>query len=303
MIYTLTLNPSLDYIIEAENVALGKLNRTKAERKLPGGKGINVSQVLKRLNVHSIALGFTGGFTGNFIESFLHKLDIKTDFVKVEDDTRINIKLLSVQETEINAQGPVITKENFDALLQKVQRLTNKDILVLAGSIPSSMPNNTYEEIVKICSRQETKVVIDAEGDLLRNMLTYRPFLIKPNHHELGELFQTTITTCEEAIPLGQQLIKEGAKNVIVSLAAQGAVFINKDKVFIASVPKGPVKSSVGAGDSMVAGFIAALEKNMDLEKAFRFSAAAGSATAFSTGLCTREKIESLLNQVTIAER
>ncbi|MEH7112868.1 1-phosphofructokinase [Neobacillus niacini] len=300
MIYTVTLNPSLDYIVEVDQVTLGALNRTKNETKFPGGKGINVSQVLKRLDVDSRALGFLGGFTGEYIEEFLKSLEIQTDFVRVAEDTRINVKLKSEKETEINAKGPKITAENFEALKRKIRELTNEDILVLAGSIPSTMPENTYEELVKLCNENGTKFVVDAEGELLKKVLPLKPFLIKPNHHELGDLFNTVITTSDEAIFYGRELIKQGAQNVIVSLAEKGAVLINKDQDFTASVPKGEVKSSVGAGDSMVAGFLATYAKTKSIEEAFRFSVAAGSATAFSIGLCTREKMEGLLPQVIV---
>jgi 1-phosphofructokinase len=300
MIYTVTLNPSLDYIVEVDQVTLGELNRTKNETKFPGGKGINVSQVLKRLDVDSRALGFLGGFTGDYIEEFLTSHGINTDFVKVDEDTRINIKLKSEDETEINAKGPNITEENFEALKGKIRELTSEDILVLAGSIPSTMPESTYEELVKLCNENGTKFIVDAEGELLKKVLPLNPFLIKPNHHELGDLFNTVINSCEEVIPYGRELIKQGAQNVIVSLADKGAVLINKDLALIATSPKGVVKSSVGAGDSMVAGFIATYEKTKSIEEAFRFSVAAGSATAFSIGLCTREKMEGLLPQVKV---
>jgi 1-phosphofructokinase len=300
MIYTVTLNPSLDYIVEVDQVTLGELNRTKNETKFPGGKGINVSQVLKRLDVDSHALGFLGGFTGDYIEEFLTSHGIKTDFVKVDEDTRINIKLKSDKETEINAKGPNITEENFEALKRKIRELTSEDILVLAGSIPSTMPESTYEELVKLCNENGTKFVVDAEGELLKKVLPLNPFLIKPNHHELGDLFNTVINSCEEVIPYAKELVKQGAQNVIVSLADKGAVLINKDQALIATSPKGDVKSSVGAGDSMVAGFIATYEKTKSIEEAFRFSVAAGSATAFSIGLCTREKMEGLLPQVQV---
>ncbi|WP_042454239.1 1-phosphofructokinase [Neobacillus dielmonensis] len=302
MIYTVTLNPSLDYIVELDQVNVGGLNRTKNETKLPGGKGINVSQVLKRLDVNSKALGFVGGFTGDYLKTLLESLQISTDFVRVNEDTRINVKLKSDTETEVNAKGPAISNENFEALKAKVRQLTNEDILVLAGSIPSTMPADTYEGLVKICSTTGTRFVVDAEGELLRKVLPFKPFLIKPNHHELGDLFNTVITTPEEAVPYGRELIKQGAQNVIVSLAGNGAVLINKDMAIVSTVPKGEVKSSVGAGDSMVAGFIATYAKTNSIEEAFRFSVAAGSATAFSIGLCTSEKIESLLPQVKLQQ-
>jgi 1-phosphofructokinase len=303
MIYTVTLNPSLDYIVELDQVALGELNRTNKETKFPGGKGINVSQVLKRLDVNSKALGFLGGFTGNYIEDYLHSLEIQTDFVRISEDTRINVKLKSTLETEINAKGPRITTENFEALKSKIHELTSEDLLVLAGSIPSSLPDSTYEELVEICYENGAKFVVDAEGDLLKKVLRFKPFLIKPNHHELGDLFNTEITSCEEVIPYGKELIKNGAQNVIVSLADKGAVLITKDTAIIASVPQGKVQSSVGAGDTMVAGFIATYKKTNSIEEAFRFSVAAGSATAFSIGLCTRESVEGLLSQVQLTNQ
>ncbi|WP_462413141.1 1-phosphofructokinase [Neobacillus sp. Marseille-QA0830] len=302
MIYTVTLNPSLDYIVELDQVNVGGLNRTKNETKLPGGKGINVSQVLKRLDVDSQALGFIGGFTGDYLKSLLETLQISTDFVRVNEDTRINVKLKSDTETEVNAKGPAISPENFESLKAKIRELTSEDILVLAGSIPSTMPADTYEELVKICGETGTKFVVDAEGELLRKVLPFKPFLIKPNHHELGDLFNTVITTPEEAVPYARELINQGAQNVIVSLAGNGAVLINKDMAIVSTVPKGELKSSVGAGDSMVAGFIATYAKSNSIEEAFRFSVASGSATAFSIGLCTPEKIESLLPQVKLQQ-
>ncbi len=229
MIYTVTLNPSLDYIVELDQVSIGELNRTTNESKFPGGKGINVSQVLNNLDVNSTALGFVGGFTGKYIEEFLQSLAINTDFIKVSDDTRINIKIKSEVETEINAKGPKITKDNFIALKEQVKSLTNEDVLVLAGSIPSGMPKTTYEELGEICHQNGTSFVVDAEGELLWNVLPYKPFLIKPNQHELGELFKTVISSPKEAIPYAQELLKRGAQNVIVSLGANGAVFVNLD--------------------------------------------------------------------------
>ncbi|MGZ4161041.1 MAG: 1-phosphofructokinase [Neobacillus sp.] len=302
MIYTLTLNPSVDYIVQLESFELGDLNRTISETKYPGGKGINVSRVLSELGVTSIALGFNGGFTGKYIEDYLHNEKIETDFIKVKDDTRINIKLKTGQETEINAKGPNITEEDFQLLMEKISQLSKNDLLVLAGSIPSTLPETTYEELVKICKENGVEFVCDAEGDLLKKVLAYNPFLIKPNHHELGELFNTTISSCEEVIPYGKKLIEMGAKNVIVSLADKGAVLINANMSLIAEVPKGRVKNSVGAGDSVVAGFLAAYQKSNNVKEAFQQSVAAGSATAFSLGLCTKEKIEEIVSKVYIKE-
>ncbi|MDN3019346.1 1-phosphofructokinase [Paenibacillus sp. BSR1-1] len=302
MIYTLTLNPSVDYIVQLESFSLGGLNRTVSEAKFPGGKGINVSRVLKQYGAKSKAFGFLGGFTGAYIEQYLNNENIETDFVKVAEDSRINIKLKTGQESEINAKGPNITDLDFQQLKDKIRQLGSSDLLVLAGSIPSSLPKTTYEELVKICRETGAQFVVDAEGDLLKKVLPYKPFLIKPNHHELGELFDTAFTFAEEVIPYGKKLAEMGAQNVIVSLADKGAVLISENIAYLAEVPKGEVKNSVGAGDSMVAGFLAAYERTADLKEAFRYSVASGSATAFSLGLCTKEKVEELLTQVHIKE-
>lgn len=302
MIYTLTLNPSIDYIVELEGFELGGLNRTTKETKFPGGKGINVSRVLKELGIKSKVLGFNGGFTGKYIDEYLENEEIATDFVKVQGDSRINIKLKTGQETEINAMGPNITDKDFAALKEKVKRLTNDDLLILAGSIPFSLPETTYEELVQICRQNNTAFVVDAEGGLLKKVLHYRPFFIKPNQHELEDLFSATIHTCEEAVPFAQKLLEMGVKNVIVSMAGDGAIFVNDEIALVAEVPKGTVKNSVGAGDSMVAGFLAAYQKTQDLKESFRFSIASGSATAFSLGLCSKETVNDLLPQVHIKE-
>ncbi|MFL6557715.1 MAG: 1-phosphofructokinase [Bacillus sp. (in: firmicutes)] len=302
MIYTLTLNPSVDYIVKLESFEIGELNRTVEEAKFPGGKGINVSRVLNQFGTCSKALGFVGGFTGAYIEQYLQNEKIATDFVQVDEDTRINVKLKTGQESEINAKGPKITEQDFSLLKQQITQLGPDDLLVLAGSIPASLPKTTYEELVKICSESRAQFVVDAEGDLLKTVLPYQPLLIKPNHHELGELFETTITTTAEVIPYGKKLVAMGAKNVIVSLAGAGAVLINNETTLLAEVPKGEVKNSVGAGDSMVAGFIAAYVETKNIKEAFRYSVASGSATAFSIGLCTKEKVEELLPHVHIKE-
>ncbi|CAM3648565.1 1-phosphofructokinase [Cytobacillus oceanisediminis] len=302
MIHTLTLNPSVDYIVELEEIKVGGLNRMQNDTKFPGGKGINVSRVLNRMDVKSKALGFVGGFTGDYIADYLKNENIDTDFVPVAEDTRINVKIKTGTETEINAKGPAILKENLQDLKTKIGRLSDGDLLVLAGSIPSTLPETTYEELVKICSENGAAFVVDAEGELLKKVIPYKPFLIKPNHHELGEIFDTEFTAAEEVIPYGQKLVDMGAQNVIVSLAGKGAVLVTDENAYIASVPQGEVKSSVGAGDSMVAGFLAAFEQYRDIEKAFQYSVASGSATAFSLGLCTKEKAEGLLSQVSITK-
>jgi 1-phosphofructokinase len=302
MIYTLTLNPSVDYIVNVDDVILGKLNRTKSEAKFPGGKGINVSRLLSSMGVKSIATGFLGGFTGTYVKDYLNNEGIETAFVEVEEDTRINIKLKSAVETEINGQGPTITEENLNHLKNQIRQLTSEDILVLAGSIPSKLPSTIYEELVQVCHETGTAFVVDAEGSILKRVLHFRPFLIKPNHHELGQFFGKEIVSCEEALHYGKKLVELGAKNVIVSLADKGAVFMNEKIALTATVPKGELKSSVGAGDSMVAAFLAKSINSGNLKEAFRYSVASGSATAFSIGLGTPEKIDELLPQVQLTE-
>ncbi|CRK83763.1 1-phosphofructokinase [Neobacillus massiliamazoniensis] len=302
MIYTVTLNPSVDYIIKLDSLQIGELNRSTDELMFPGGKGINVTRVLKNLGVMSKALGFIGGYTGKFIEDNLQKEDIEIDFVRVQENTRINIKLKTDKETEINARGPSISIEDVQILKEKVSKLTSEDLLILAGSIPATMPDTIYEELVKICNQTRTQFVVDAEGELLKKVLPFQPFLIKPNHHELGQLFQTTISNSNEVIFYGKKLLEMGAQNVIVSLANKGAMLITKDVSLVANVPTGVVKNSVGAGDSMVAGFIAKFIKTSNLNESFRYSVATGSATAFSLGLCTEEQVEKLLMQVQINE-
>lgn len=302
MIYTLTLNPSVDYIVEADAIILGRLNRSTKEAKFPGGKGINVSRVLRSIGIESKAIGFIGGFTGRYVEEFLNREGVFTGFVKVDGDTRINIKLKADTETEINARGPEVSPLALGLLKEQIKQLGNGDFLVLAGSIPSSMPGTIYEEIVRIIKGTGAEVIVDAEGELLKTVLEYNPFLIKPNHHELGQYFNKDISSTDDAIFYGKKLVEAGAKNVIVSLAEKGAVYINETSAYTATVPNGEVKSSVGAGDSMVAGFLAQYLKTNDRQAAFQYSVASGSATAFSIGLCTPEKVEQLLTKVKIQE-
>ncbi|WP_338473116.1 1-phosphofructokinase [Niallia sp. XMNu-256] len=301
MIYTLTLNPSIDYIVQLDTeLKIGELNRSQREMKFPGGKGINVSRVLQRMGLESKALGFIGGFTGQYIENYLAIEKIGIDFVQISDDTRINIKLKDGQETEINGNGPTIHEEAINELLNKIKKLTKEDLIILSGSIPSSLPTNIYEEIINNCMETGTEFIVDVGGELLKNVISFRPFLVKPNHHELGDLFQKKLHTAEEVLPYAKELVKMGAQNVIVSLAGEGAVFVNKTSAYKATVPKGEVKSSVGAGDSMVAGFLAKYVQTNDVEKSFKYSVASGSATAFSLDLCTKESVENLLNEVVI---
>ncbi|MGG1941188.1 1-phosphofructokinase [Paenibacillus polymyxa] len=303
MIYTVTLNPSIDYIVEVDDLKLGDLNRMKRDLKLPGGKGINVSRVLNQLGADSTAIGFLGGFTGRFIDDTLREESIKTDFVMIEDDTRINIKLKHGDETEINGLGPAIREQEADALVQKLASLQKNDIVVLSGSIPPSLGGDFYERLIRVCQQTGAEFVIDTTGEALMKALVHKPLLIKPNHHELAELFGVTIHSEEEIVTYGRKLLEAGAKNVLISMAGKGALFITADEVYHANVPAGMVKNSVGAGDSMIAGFVGTLALHGDPIEAFRAGVASGSATAFSDDLATREKIEQLRPQVTISKR
>ncbi|URJ61935.1 1-phosphofructokinase [Paenibacillus polymyxa] len=303
MIYTVTLNPSIDYIVEVDDLKLGDLNRMKRDLKLPGGKGINVSRVLNQLGADSTAIGFLGGFTGRFIDDTLREESIKTDFVMIEDDTRINIKLKHGDETEINGLGPAIREQEADALVQKLEGLQKNDIVVLSGSIPPSLGGDFYDRLISVCQQTGAEFVIDTTGEALMKALVHKPLLIKPNHHELAELFGVTIHSKEEIVTYGRKLLEAGAKNVLISMAGEGALFITADEVYHANVPAGTVKNSVGAGDSMIAGFVGTLALHGDPIEAFRAGVASGSATAFSDDLATREKIEQLRPQVTISKR
>ncbi|MCC3381561.1 1-phosphofructokinase [Paenibacillus farraposensis] len=301
MIYTVTLNPSIDYIVEVDDLKLGDLNRMKRDLKLPGGKGINVSRILNQLGADSTAIGFLGGFTGRFINDTLREESIRTDFVIIEDDTRINIKLKHGDETEINGLGPSIREHEADALVQKLSGLQKNDIVVLSGSIPPSLGGDFYDRLIRVCQQTGAEFVIDTTGEALMKALVHKPLLVKPNHHELAELFGVTINSKEEIVNYGRKLLEAGAKNVLISMAGEGALFITAEEVYHANVPAGTVKNSVGAGDSMIAGFVGTLALLGDPIEAFRTGVASGSATAFSDDLATREKIEQLRPQVTIS--
>lgn len=298
MIYTVTLNPSLDYLLTLDALSLGALNRSTSDHFLAGGKGINVSQVLTTLGVPSHVLGFTGGFTGQEVERLLQNAGISTDFIHVSGETRVNVKVRAQEETEINAAGPDIDSLQFEKLKAQVRNLAKHDVLVLSGSIPSSLPINTYEQFAKLCSESDIRFVVDAEGASLLKTLPFHPFLIKPNHHELGEMVGAEINSPQDAVKHAKTLVALGAQQVIVSLAGKGAVYVSASHSFIANAPKGTVKGSVGAGDSLVAGFLAALEQDKSIEQAFKTGIASGSATAFSDRLCTKQQVEALLPQV-----
>ena len=300
MIYTVTFNPSLDYIVSVDDFKLGLTNRTSSELILPGGKGTNVSTVLKNLGLESTALGFVAGFTGNEIVKRLNDMGIKSDFISIENGiSRINLKLKSIDGTEINGAGPDISEEKVNELMDKLNQLKEGDVLVLEGSIPSSMSDNIYRDIMADLKDRGVMIVVDATKDLLLNVLEYHPFLIKPNNHELGEIFDVKLTTREEVIPYGRKLQEKGARNVLVSMAGEGAVLIAEDgQVFDAPAPKGKLINGVGAGDSMVAGFVAGWIEKQDYEYAFHMGVASGSASAFSENLATKEEIINVYNQV-----
>lgn len=299
MVYTVTFNPAIDYVIRMEEVKLGATNRSEREEIYFGGKGINVSIVLEELGIVSKALGFIAGFTGDAIEKGLAHMGIDTDFVRLEKgNSRINVKIKSAEETELNAQGPDIDDEAIAALFEKLEGLKDGDTLILAGSIPSSLSSDIYERILERISGKKIRVVVDAIKDLLLNVLKYKPFLVKPNNHELGEMFGIELKTDEEIEKYARRLQEMGAVNVLVSMAGDGAVLIDEfGKTHRCGVCKGTVKNSVGAGDSMVAGFVAGA-LNGDYEYALKLGTAAGGATAFSDGLATRKKISELLKML-----
>lgn len=299
MIYTVTFNPSLDYIVSVDNLTLGAVNRTNREIINPGGKGINVSLVLRNLGVDSTALGFMAGFTGDEISRCLEEQGIKSDFIKVESGlSRINVKVRSDEESEINGMGPAISDKDIKKLYEQLELLKDGDILVLAGSIPSVMPETMYSDIMDRLSGKNLKIVVDATKDLLVNVLKYHPFLIKPNNHELGEIYGVSLKTRDEVIPYARKMQQEGAKNVLISMAGEGAVLLTEDgQVYQSEAPKGVVQNSVGAGDSMVAGFVAGYLASEDYEQAFYTGVCTGSASAFSEGMATKEAVQALLGQ------
>lgn len=299
MIYTVTFNPALDYVVRMDELALGQVNRTVSEDVQLGGKGINVSWVLRELGHENVALGFVAGFTGKAIEDGLADKGVATDFIHLPAGlTRINVKLKAGEETEINGKGPDISAEALEELYHKLDALGEGDVLVLAGSIPASMPSDVYESILARLEGKKVLCAVDATRDLLVNVLKYRPFVIKPNNHELGEIFGRTLTTDEEIRECAAKLQEQGARNVLVSMAGDGAMLLDENGVcHRLAAHKGKVKNSVGAGDSMVAGFLAGYLDSGDYEQALRVGSAAGSATAFSDVLATRPEIEALLNK------
>lgn len=299
MIYTVTFNPAVDYIVHSEELRVGFVNRSKREEIYFGGKGINVSMVLQELGMKSKALGFVAGFTGEAIEKGVQAAGIETDFVHLEQgNSRINVKIKSGSETDLNGQGPEIPKEAVEAFFEKLKAVQDGDIVVLAGSIPDTLPSDMYQKILEYLKDKNIRTVVDATKDLLLNVLKYKPFLVKPNNLELEEMFDVKLSSIEDVLRYAQKLKEMGAVNVLVSMAGDGAVLLDEHgEGHICGVCKGQVKNSVGAGDSMVAGFIAGCEQG-DYEYALKLGTAAGGATAFSDGLAQKELVYSLLKQL-----
>ena len=300
MICTVTFNPSLDYIVSVDDFQLGMTNRTSSELILPGGKGINVSIVLKNLGLDSTALGYAAGFTGEELIRRLTEFGVNVDFIKINHGmTRINLKLKSIDGTEINGCGPDIDAEALEQLMEKIDRLQEGDVLVLAGSIPYSMPDDIYQRILERIQGRGVLTVVDATRDLLVKVLPYHPFLVKPNNHELGDIFGVKLSTREEVVPYGKKLRDMGAQNVLISMAGEGAVLIAADgQCLEAPAPKGKLVNGVGAGDSMVAGFLTGWLEEKEYAHAFCMGIAAGSASAFSENLATKDEVMQVLKQV-----
>ena len=301
MIYTVTFNPSLDYIVRMDSFATGEINRVNYEQVLAGGKGINVSIVLKNLGQNNTALGFLAGFTGEEIKRQLHEIGVTNDFVQLNQGfSRINVKAKAENETEINGQGPDIDEAKLEELFTKLDQLQADDTLVLAGSIPKTLPDDIYQQIMARLNGKGIRIIVDAEKKLLLNVLQYHPFLIKPNNHELGDMFGVTLTTDAEIIEYAKKLQAKGAQNVLISMAGDGAILLTTDgTTYKCPAPKGKLVNSVGAGDSMVAGFITGFNESAgDFKTAFHMGVATGSASAFSDNLATRHEVEALLKTI-----
>ncbi len=300
MIYTVTFNPSLDYIVSVEDFKLGLTNRTSSELMLPGGKGLNVSMVLGNLGIENTALGFIAGFTGEEIVRRIEQMGVRSDLITVDNGiSRINVKLKSIDGTEINGCGPKIREESVQRLMEKLDVLGAGDVLILAGSIPASMPDDMYRRIMERLSGRDVMIAVDATKDLLVNVLPYHPFLVKPNNHELGEIFGVELKTRDEVIPFAKKMQEMGAVNVLVSMAGEGAVLAAADgSIHEAPAPEGKLVNGVGAGDSMVAGFLAGWMEKKDYRHAFVMGLSAGSASAFSEQLATKDEVEAVYRQV-----
>ncbi len=302
MFYTMTLNPALDYNMTLNEFVPERVNRSVKEELIPGGKGLMVSRMLKNLGAESTALGLVAGFTGAELVRMVHELGIRTNFVSLpEGMTRINVKLWGGMEGEINAGGPACDEKSLQALFEKLSVLTKEDVLVLSGSVPASLPKDIYVDMMELVKAKGARVVVDATGDLLRNTIKYGPLLVKPNHHELGEVYGVELKTKEEVLPYAKKLREEGARNVLVSMAGDGAVLAAEDgSVWFGEAPQGAVVNTVGSGDSMLAGFLWKYEATKSAEEAFKTGIASGSASAFSPELGTKDEVEHLLSKLQV---
>lgn len=301
MIYTITLNPSLDHVIHIDDFREGTINRIQQETYYPGGKGINVSIVLQRLGLSSKALGFVGGFVGNQLNHLLQEQQIKTDFTQINDTCRINTKIESTYETQINGKGPTLTKQEIDTFIAQCKQIEDGSIVILSGSIPSSLPNDFYKQIIDTFQDKQINVVVDAQGESLLSTLNSKPFFIKPNDEELSAILKKHVKTIEDAIDGAEYLQQLGAQNIIVSLGKKGALLLDdKQRVYICEAMQGNVKNTVGAGDSLVAGFVYGYIQSGDYEEALRYGVASGCATAFSDWLCEKEAVLKMKEQLQV---
>lgn len=303
MIYTVTLNPSIDFIVRIDQLNLGSVNRMVGDDKFAGGKGINVSRVLQRLGVGNTATGFLGGFTGHFIENSLKNEGIETAFVKVDQDTRINVKIKSQEETEINGQGPMISQEQLEALKAKLSQLTSNDTVVFAGSAPANLGNAVYKELIPLVRQSGAQVVCDFEGQPLLDALANNPLLVKPNNHELEAIFGVPLNSLNDVETYARRILEMGAQHVLISMAGDGALLVTEEATYFAKPIKGQVKNSVGAGDSMVAGFTGEFVKSKDPVEALKWGVACGTATAFSDDLATIAFIKETYHKVEVEKR
>ncbi|MFT8668807.1 MAG: 1-phosphofructokinase [Liquorilactobacillus hordei] len=302
MIYTVTVNPSIDYIVQLKELTLGEVNRMDYDAKLPGGKGINVSRILRELGQDNVALGFLGGFTGNFVEKSLKTKGLKTEFTHIAADTRINVKIKAQAETEINGKGPKISDDEVAAFKKQFDKLTENDVVILSGSLAPSLSKDFYFELIELISNKGADFVIDTTGESLMRTLKEHPLVVKPNHHELAELFGVELKGIPDIVEYGKKLLDLGAKHVLISMAGDGGLLITPDKVYYSQAPKGTVINSVGAGDSMIGGFVGTFAATKNSLESFRYGLACGSATAFSEDLADRAKIDEILPQIKIEE-
>ena len=302
MIYTVTVNPSIDYIVQLNELTLGEVNRMDYDNKLPGGKGINVSRILKELGLDNTAWGFLGGFTGEFVKEALEKTGLKTNFTPIKADTRINVKIKAQAETEINGRGPELTKEEIAAFTAQFDKLTADDVVIFAGSLVPSLSDDFYFDLIKVIRQKGAQFVIDTTGESLLKTLPENPLVVKPNNHELAELFGVKLNSIDDIVKYGKKLLEMGAQHVLISMAGDGGLMITKEKVYRSYAPKGTVINSVGAGDSMIGGFTGTYAKTKDPLEAFRYGLACGSATAFSEDLADADKINEILPMIEIEE-